>query len=209
MAKTISQAQAEALAEGFLDGLGEEEFKPTKTLSQLVLVCGKIIEEAQNNLNSSDRVSTGALSESIKIIDPVVEGSKIRIDITMLYYWKFINEGVKGVVSKKPNSKYSFKNLYVSKSMLKALKKWVAKEGLKTKAKGQGKPISKRERKRSKIKTDKTASAAYAIGRSVKAKGLKKTSFLTKAIKEGNKFAKDKLGKSFALDIVEAIPKRI
>lgn len=207
MAKTISQAQAEALAEGFLDDIGED-IKPTKTLSKLFLACAKIIEEAQNNLNSSDRVASGALSESMKIIDPVNEGKNIRIDISMLHYWKFVNDGVKGVKSGQPNSKYAFKNLIVGKKMLKAIRKWLVKEGLKTKAKGQGRPISKRERKRKTI-TDKTTSAAYAISRSIKAKGLKKTNFLTKAIKEGNKFLKSELGKGFKADIIEAIPKKL
>jgi hypothetical protein len=207
MAKTISEAQADALADGFLDDLGDD-FKPKKTLSKLFMVCAKIVEEAQDNLNSSDRVSSGALSESIKIIDPVSEGKNIRIDISMLYYWKFINDGVKGVKSGQPNSKYAFKNMFVGKKMLKAIRKWLLKEGLKTKAKGQGKPISKREKKRTSI-TDKTTSAAYGIAMSVKAKGLKKTNFFTKALKEGNKFAKKELGKSFKLDIIEAIPKKL
>lgn len=207
MAKSITEAQANALAEGFFDGLGED-FKPTKSLSKLFLVCGKIVEEAQNNLNSADRVSTGALSESLKIIDPVIEGKNVRIDISMLYYWKFINDGVKGVKSGRPSSKYSFKNLYPSKKMVKAIRRWVIKEGIKAKAKGQGKPVTKREGKRRNI-TDTTTSTAYSIARSVKAKGLKKTNFFTNALKEGNKYAKEQIGKGFKVDIIDAIPKTI
>src|ERR1044072_112479 len=207
MAKSISESQAKALADGFLDDLGED-FKPSKTLSKFFEVVGKLIEEAQNNLNSADRVSSGALSDSIKAIDSIIEGKKIRVDISMLYYWKFIDKGVKGVKSGKPNSPYSFKNLYPSKKMLKAIKKWVTKEGLKAKAKGQGKPINKRERKRKSV-TNATNDIAYAISRSIKAKGLKKTNFMTNAVKEANKFAKKELGKTFAIDVLESLPKKI
>lgn len=207
MAKSIGEAQAQALADGFLDDLGED-FKPQKTLKNFFLVVAKFVEEATDNLNKADRVSTGALSDSIKIIDPVIEGKKIRVDISMLYYWKFINDGVKGVISGRPSSQYSFKNLFVSKKMLKALRKWVVKEGIKMKATGQGKPITKRERKRKKI-TDTSTATAYAISRSVKAKGLKKTNFVTNALKAADKYAKKELGKGFTADIIDAIPKSI
>lgn len=207
MAKSISQAQAEALAEGFFDDIGEA-FQPVKATSKLILAAGKIVEEAQNNLNKSDRVASGALSESLTIIDPVKEGNKIRIDISALPYWKFINDGVKGVKSGQPSSKYSFKNMFVGKKMVKAIRKWLIREGLKTKAKGQGKPVSKREKKRKSI-TDTSNSIAYAIAKSVKANGLKKTNFLTKAVREGNKYAKDQIGKGFKADIIDSIPKKI
>jgi hypothetical protein len=207
MAKSISEAQAEALADGFLDGFGEA-FKPKKALSKIILVAGKFVEEAQNNLNKSDRNASGALSESITIVDPVKDGNNIRVDISMLYYWKFINDGVTGVISQQPSSPYKFKNLFVSKKMLKAIRKWVIKEGLKFKAKGQGKPISKREKFRKSI-TDTSTSTAYAISRAVKAKGLKKTNFVKKALAETNKYAKQEIGKGFKADIIDAIPKKI
>lgn len=210
MPKTISEAQADALSDGFLDTIGsdEEEFKPKKSLSKLIQIAAFILEEANDNLNSADRVSSGALASSMKIKDPVSFGNQIIMDIEMLEYWKFINDGVKGVKSGRPNSKYSFKNLYVGKNMLNKIHRWLKKEGVKAKTRTGGKPISKRERKRSKI-TDTSKSVAFAISKSVKAKGLKKTNFFTKAVAAGQKKAKEELGKSLALDIIETIPKKL
>lgn len=211
MAKSISQAQADALASGFFDSLGtdkSEEFTPRKTLGKFILIAGKIIERANENLNKSDRVSSGALIDSHKITDPVKTSKEFRIDITALYYYKFIDMGVKGFVSKTINSPYSFKNLYVGGKMLKNLQKWLRKEGLKAKTNVGGKPISSREKRRSKI-TDKTKSTAYAIGRSVKAKGLKRTNYFSNALKYGNKLVKDELGKSLKVDVIESIPKKL
>src|SRR5574341_1284636 len=201
MPKTISEAQANALASGFLDTIGskDEEFKPKKSLSKLIEIGAFILEDANDNLNTSDRVSSGALASSMKIKDPVSFGNQIIMDIEMLEYWKFINDGVKGVKSGRPNSKYSFKNLFVGKRMLNNIHRWLKKEGVKAKTKTGGKAISKRERKRRKI-TDVSRSTAFAIAKSVKAKGLKKTNFFTKAVAAGKKKAQQELGKSLALD---------
>lgn len=211
MSKSISQSQAEALAEGFLDNIGED-FKPTKSLSKIIMTAGYILDQAQKNLNKVDRVASGKLSESMQINNPREEDDNIIVELSMLFYWKFIDEGVKGYISQTPNSPYSFKNLIVSKKMLANIKKWLTKEGLKANAKGQGKSISKREKKRfqkSSIKKNQIEVAAYAISKSVKAKGLKKTNFLNDALNDGERFAQENIGKGFKIDVKESIPKNI
>lgn len=61
---------------------------------------------------------------------PIANGIQI---VTMQEYWDFVNQGVKGVFNKNkaPRSDYSFKNLGVSKDMLKSFKEYIARTGSK------------------------------------------------------------------------------
>lgn len=214
MAKSIAQAQADALAKGFFDKLGssKDDFIPRSSLSSVIKLAGRLLEEADKNLNAADRVASGAVLESMKILDPTNKGGIIVIDIEILYYYMFLDQGVKGTRS--GSGKFSFKNEFVPPKMFKALKSWVKKEGLKARTDVGGKPISKRERKRVANRSGKGSersidSKVYAIGVSVKRKGLKKTLFWTNAIKVVERIAAEELGKAFVIDILDAIPARI
>ena len=211
MAKSISQAQGRALALGFLDKIGgnSDDFQPVRTLGAFYNIAGVIVEEAQANLNKSDRVSSGALSDSIIIIDPVEVDGKIAINISAAFYWKFVDKGVKGYRGRGNSTEgYKFKNGHVSKKMMQALRQWVIREGIKAKTNVGGKPITDREKKRKSI-TDTSASTAYAIGFSIKRNGLKKTGFMTKAIKTGERAAKKLLGQALVIDIADSLPKQL
>ncbi|MGN6416112.1 MAG: hypothetical protein ACTHMC_01380 [Pseudobacter sp.] len=206
MAKSISTAQAEALAEGFFDGLGsDEEFQPIETASTLIQLAGDLVGTAQENLNKVDRVSSGALSESIKILNPEVVKETIRVDIQALDYYRFVDQGVKG--TRGGSGKYSFKNERVGKRMLTALRKWVIKENLKARTTRKYKAISKREAKRKRI-TETSNSIAYAIGKSIKRKGLKRTMFFTDAVISTQNKLKD-LAAPFKIDILNTLPKKL
>jgi hypothetical protein len=51
----------------------------------------EFINSAVDNLAAADRVSTGGLSESIKPSEIIVMGKKMTIEISVLDYYKFID----------------------------------------------------------------------------------------------------------------------
>jgi hypothetical protein len=205
MPTSITKAQAKLLADGFLDNIGDDELKPTESLSALILLAGGMVEQAQSNLNNNtpNRVSTGALSDSITIGNPTQTGKTVRMDITALFYYKFIDQGVRGTES--GSGKYAFKNNKVSKKMMTAIRKWVIREGLKAKTDVGGPSITKREAKRKTI-TDTSQSTAYAIAGAVKRKGIQANNFFTDAVITTQNKADDILGAALKIDIINTLP---
>jgi hypothetical protein len=107
-------------------------------------------------------------------------------------YYDFVNKGVKGYKSGKPNNTpYAFKNPYPNKKMAKSILTWlseskskVSTDNVNTNRKGG---IDKTETKRQSLKkvlsgTDKKKSLAYAISTSIKRKGIEQTKYFDKAI---------------------------
>jgi len=207
MATSISKAQANLLSKGFLDKIGSKEgLQPKESLSALFQLAGFLVETAQDNLNKADKVSSGALSESIKILNPDREGKIVVVDVELLYYYIFIDQGVRG--TKKGSGKFSFKHDYPNKEMVKQIQDWLKKEGSKAKTDVGGKPITKREARRKKI-SDTSKSQAYQAARSVKRKGIKKTLFWTNAVKATERKAENLIGDAFLIDIIDAIPSKL
>jgi hypothetical protein len=121
---SIAKAQAQALAEGFLDSIGSSDksgLRPKETLSELIVLAGELIESAQKNLNASNANHTGKLSESLTAGEPVQNGTAIEMDILMNFYGKFINKGVRGTKSGSSKAGYSFKHDIPSTSMVQAM----------------------------------------------------------------------------------------
>lgn len=208
MATSISKAQADALSDGFFDSIGtsKDELQPKGTLSVLYQLAGGLVDEAQRNLISADRIASGKLAESFKVLNPEQIGKTIHIDIEALYYYQFIDGGVKG--TRGGNGKYSFKNNVVGKKMQEAIRKWLIKEGLKAKTTKKYKAISVRESKRKSI-GETSRSVAYAIGINIKKKGLKRTNFFSKALKSTKDKSRQELSKGFKVDIINSLPKKI
>jgi hypothetical protein len=201
---SISKAQAEALAEGFLDNLGsnKNEFQPKNTYTEVFLLVGELIDTAQNNLNNANRTASGALSESIIGDDPVKNAGVLRVDVLMNFYGAFVNKGVKGTRSGSSREGYSFRNEVVSQSMYDAIKGWIesAKAKIRTvkKYKGYGKHEVKQ-------KSIAQYDATYAVARSIKQHGLKPTGFMDDAIaKTKDKMAR-RLGAALEVDIIDGL----
>lgn len=207
MAKSISQAQADALADDFdFGGTSKDEFRPAKTLGALYRIGSKLAERAADNLIKTDSVASGKGAESIKVMKPEKTGNSFSVDITMLYYLQFIDRGVKGV--KGGSGDFSFKYINPSKKMVEAIKKYVKSERRKARTNVGGAAITKREKKRKSI-TGETKSIAYAIARSIKIKGIKKTKFMQDAIRDTKKEVKEELGQALKVDVINSIPKKI
>lgn len=207
MAKSISRAQAEALADGFFDTLGsaKDGIAAEKTLGSIIMLAGDLVTQAQENLNKADRVATGALSNSLKVLNPEMAAGVIRVDVEALDYYKFIDAGVKGTKGGQSAKGYSYKD---KMPPVNVIRKWVIREKLKYRTPTGGKPISKREKKRSGI-TDTSQRTAFIIARAIFTKGLKRTNFFTKAVNSTKAKARDSLSKAFKIDIINAIPKTL
>jgi len=202
---SINKAQAKALAEGFLDTLGtgkdEVGILPRNTLTELFLLAGELVEDAQANLNKSNKTSSGKLSASLIVDEPVQNGNIVRADILMNFYGLFVNKGVKGTVSGNSLAGYSFKTPYPSENMVKAISDWIGRGKLKSVSTAKYKTYGKHDTKNRKI----SELSAYAVARSVKMKGLKPTGFLDKAVASTSNKISERLGAALKIDIITSI----
>lgn len=201
---SISKAQAEALAEGFLDTLGssKDEFQPKHTYTELFLLVGELIETAQKNLNKAGLVSTGEGSASIIADEPVQNGGIISVDVLMNFYLQFHNKGVKGTRSGRSTAGYSFKNEVVGKNMYNEIDGWIKRAGLSTRTVKKYKGYGKHETRRKEIAAYDNA---YAMARSIKMHGLKPSGFMDSAIQSTSDKIEKRLGAALVLDIVDGL----
>lgn len=201
---SISKAQAEALAEGFLDHLGSDknDFLPKRTYTELFLLVGELIQAAQDNLNHANRIASGALSESIIADEPVQNGNVISVDVLMNFYGAFVNKGVKGTRSGQSTAGYSFRNEIVSRKMYYAIETWIKRAQISTRSVQKYKAYGLHERKQKSIAAN---DAAYAVARSIKQHGLKPTGFMDDAIKTTSDKIADRLGIALVADVQDGL----
>ena len=207
MATSISKAQGQALADGFFDTLGssKDELRANNSLGELIVLAGGLVTNAQANLNKSDRVATGALSESLKVLNPEKVGTLIQVDVEAFYYFKFVDAGVAGNKSGSSTKGYRFKD---KMPPISAIRKWVIREGLKAKTNVGGRPITKREARRKSI-TDTSNQTAFIISKGIQIYGLKTTNFFVKAVRSTQSKSRQVFGKAFKLDIINSLPKTL
>jgi hypothetical protein len=200
---SISKSQAQALADGFVDTLGTDDksdLQPRETLTELFLLAGECVEDAQDNLNHDNSNASGKLSSSLKLSQPEETGSIVSVDILMAYYGRFLNKGVKG--TKSGAGVYAFKSEFPSKDMIKALVKGIDRAKRSTANVNRNKTVSSNEKKNVKISDiDK----AYGAGRNIKRYGIKATGFMDKAVKNLSNKLSDRLGSALKIDIINSI----
>lgn len=204
---SISKQQAKALAEGFLDDLGssKDDLQPRETFSEVILLAGELIEAAQDNLNKSNNNASGKLSASLIASDPQLIGNALSVDVFMNFYGQFVNKGVKGTRSGHSSAGFSFKNEIVSFKMQKAIKQWIDRGKISTRSVEKYKPHGKHERKNRGLATLSKADASYAVARSIKQHGIKRTGFMDKAINETKDKIADRLGAALRVDIIDGL----
>jgi hypothetical protein len=204
MPKSIKQLQSELLSSGTLNQLGasREDFTELEKLpvleQYLILAAANFIQKVKDNIEVLGISDTGALSDDIAQGDLIKQPNGYSISLgypansKAAKYYDFVNKGVKGVKSGTPNSPYSFKNLGVSRSMLKNISSWVNRNGVRR----NDVSITKRQAKRESLskmvsETSKKKSIAYAVAVNIKKKGLKKTGYFDSAVNEyfGRDFA--------------------
>lgn len=204
---SISKAQAAAIADGFLDQIGSGDSKtlrPANTYSEIILIAGEMAEEMVNNLNQQKKIATGNLAKSIVANEPVRNGSVLKVDVEMNFYGKFVNAGVKGLSGGSSKANYSFRTEKPSEGMVKAISDWIKQGKAKVSNVIKYKNHGRSEAKNRSI-NQLNLSSAYAIGISIKRKGLKPTGFLDKAIVSTHDKVKDRLGSALEVDIINAI----
>lgn len=202
---SISKSQAEALAEGFLDNIGsskDELFRPKEIFTEVILLAGELVETAQDNLNKSNRHSSGKLSESIIADEPTQTGAEISIDILMNFYGAFVNKGVKGTRSGSSTAGYSFRNEVVSNKMYNAIADWIKRAGTGTRNVKKYRGYGKHETKQ---KTIAQYDSTYAVARSIKMYGLKPTGFLDNAVASTRSKVAARLGAALRLDVIDGL----
>jgi hypothetical protein len=204
---SIAKSQAEAIAEGFLDSLGSSDksgLRPKETLSELIVLAGELIEDAQKNLNASNSNHTGKLSESLIAGEPVQNGTAVEIDVLMNFYGKFINKGVKGTKSGSSTAGYSFKHDIPSISMVKAIGEYLKGASSRVSSSDVKKYGAYKKRERKNVSLSRIDSA-FAVARSIKQHGIKTTGFLDKAIIVTTNKVSDRLGATLRIDIIDSI----
>ena len=195
MPKSINQLQAELLSSGVLDKLGasQQDFASLGTLpvleQYLILAAANFIQKVKDNIEVLGISDTGALSDDISSGELVKESNGYSIEVgyprgsKAAKYYDFVNKGVKGVKSGTPNSPYAFKNIGVGREMLRNIKSWVDRNGIRR----NDVAITRRQATRQSLsnmvsEASRSKNLAYAVAVNIKKRGLRKTGFFDSAV---------------------------
>lgn len=177
----------------------------------LIAYASRFIFAAQKNLKKDNKVDTGTLEKDLAQGDLIRQGSNYAIDIGYpetsagAKYYDYVNKGVKGFISKQPDSPYRFRSAYPSMNgpMVTAIQKWVKRNALSQRREDQKYNLSGLQKKRKSVAQLNTGrTTAYLIARKIKQQGLKKTGFFDNAIDQVfNQQFYDKMGKAVGADV--------
>lgn len=210
---SITKAQASLLSSNFLGGIGSDDksgLVPRESLSELFLLAGEFIEDAQNNLNATDSIGSGKLSSSLEILEPKETGTIVSVDISMLKYGQYVNKGVKGTETGSSLAGFKFKTGYPNKKMANEIQKWIKRAGLSIRNSSAKKTVTRLEQKRHSVsQLNKGRAIAYAVATNIKRYGIKPTLFIDKAIKTTEAKIDDRFGKAFEIDILSSLPDKL
>jgi hypothetical protein len=182
---SISQAQAKAIADGFLATLGQE-----KTINVDMPVIGAMLlrygaefqQAAIDNLNANNSIASGNIENNLTF---EVTQFGTTYTLSMGYpkntpaskYWDFVNQGVKGT----KNIKADGKTPYAFKSNKKAIPISVV-EGFLKYGKKKATQVKKYTKLGVELKAaEGTKSLKYAIARKIHKEGLRSTRYFDKA----------------------------
>lgn len=184
---SISKAQAKAIADGFLNTLGEQPMKEgqmpvVETL--LKQFGGEFITTAQENLRANGSIASGAINDIRMYFSKFGTTYSISLGYPKSEkaskYWDFVNKGVKGTKNIKADSKTPYKFNPSKKSIpISAVQGWLGYNKLKATS---VKPYRKLGVEAKAI--DEKKSLAYVVARSIHRKGLRSTHYFDNAQKE-------------------------
>jgi len=193
----ISLNAARSKAIGKIGTKGEFELFVASNILEQYGVAFKT--ELENLMKQRQISASGELADSI---NPVVDNEGKRLTITMLDYYDFVNEGVKGVKSSKnaSTSPYSFKNYGMSADGRASIKKYILSGKAKVRNTGSDKARGiGLERKGIKFAKKKSLidRQVDTLIYNIKKYGIKKTDYFTDAF--------EKVFANWEQDITEAI----
>jgi hypothetical protein len=219
----ISRVQHEALADGFLDLLGEdaqnfEKVELSDVNNTIIQLAAKYIDIVANKINEKDVASSGYMADSMAPTMVAFDGKTYRIGITAPDYSSYQDEGVNGWAVdrgsrfsfKTPGvdrgSRFSFKTRGVDPNgeMVKSVKQWIQREG--ASARNVKRAVTSRERKGQSM-PDPTTRAAVRASYFIKKKGIKPRRFWKEATDEFVVEMEKELGIALKIDIINCITK--
>ena len=210
MAKSEAQLQNEVLSYLNSLGTGAEEFKRTTAglaglEYYLVLSATNFVLRVQENLNRLGKVDTGGLLNNLEQSAVNTQGTQLSIEVgyradsEQAKYYDFVNKGVRGFDSstnKNNTSPYSFKNIrnkkggiLIGRAMSLNIAKWLRRNASAGRREDSRTLITARQRKRKSLsklvdENKRFKSLAYAVAKSIKNKGIKKSGFFDDAIQQ-------------------------
>lgn len=183
---SISKAQAQAIADGFLNTIGEQPIKEGElpVVEKLLKdFGGDFIKTAQYLLNLNNSIASGAINDIRTQFTKF--GTTYNLSIgypkgePAAKYWDFINKGVKGTKNVKADSKTPYKFNSTKKSIpVSSVEKWLGYNKLKAVS---IKRYSKKGVELKAITSKKTL--AFVIARSIHRKGIRSTHYFDNAEK--------------------------
>ena len=211
MAKNITQRQKIVLENKFLDTTGADNFTDNlnSTIETFLTEIGnKFTNNWIETINDKKIIASGNIESKLDFVIDETDANKVTLNILFPYYAKFVDKGVKGVLSYKnaPDSPYQFKNFGMSEDGRQSLKRWINS----SKAKVTTSDVKRygavgTESKFKKISDDDTKlnRLIYLI----KAYGIKKRNFiepvLNKTLDGAAKELSDILGKEIVINIFQ------
>ena len=206
----ISRVQHEALADGFIDLLGEDtaNFEPVKLTdvnNTIVQLAAKYIDIVADKINEKDVVSSGRMADEMQPTMLEFDGKTYRIGITAPEYSSYQDEGVNGWAVDR-GSRFSFRTRGVDPNgeMVKSVKQWIQREG--ASARNVTRAVTARERK-GQTMPDPTTRAAVRASYFIKKKGIKPRRFWKEATDEFLVEMENELGIALKIDVINCITK--
>lgn len=207
---SFAKVQHEALADGFLDLLGEDaqnfEAVELKDVNNtIVQLAAKYIDIVAENINKKDVVSSGNMADSMQPTMLEFDGKTYRIGITAPEYSSYQDEGVNGWAVDR-GSRFSFRTRGVDPDgdMVKSVKQWIQREG--ASARNVSRAVTSRERK-GQAMPDPTTRAAVRASYFIKKKGIKPRRFWKEATDEFLVEMENELGIALKIDVINCITK--
>jgi hypothetical protein len=195
---------ADALA-GLGTSRSEFETIDFDSVEQILLDYGKAFQSmAAGQLRRANKVSSGALADSIAFTTKrTANGYELNIEV--LDYYKFVDQGVRGTGPGNKNNKSPYK--YSDKMPpISEIMKWIKREGLTAKAEDQKRNLSGRQKKARAVgaaaKRIKPQSLAFLIARKIKRRGLPYTGFWERSFEKTFQDLDVKLAEATGLSIV-------
>jgi hypothetical protein len=200
MPKSRQQLQAESLSYLEKIGISEQEFeRGTSGLNALeyylTISAANFILKVRENLEVQGKVDTGGLSENLQQSAVIKNGNTLSISIgyekdsKQAKYYDYVNKGVMGYKSKSPFSKYKFDSNRPNpnKDMVFNIAKWLRRNASLGRREDSRTLITTSQRKRRSLSTmvdenKRFKSFAFAVAKSIKQKGIKKSGFFDDAI---------------------------